>query len=108
MTKGAPTLPRVIAHKSSATRNELLVQPEAYFEFQQQAHLNEAAGDDQSLYPSCQPCSHRVLGCPKQMANRLMVLRAAFGSAGQKTVQNSGRVSGSGFLLRRSVSSELM
>lgn len=76
-----PTPPRVIAHKSRATRGELLVHPQAYKEFQQQAHLHEDAGAATELYPCGSVCTHKFLKCPKQLASRMNELRAALGYA---------------------------
>ena len=98
LSKSAPTPPRVIAHKSRATRGELLVQPEAYREFRQQQELRDDAADESDLYTDTQAahCSHKVLRCPSQKESRLSVLRAAFGYAHQQRVSQLRRRGGLG------------
>ena len=81
----------MIAHKSASTRGELLVQPEAYREFQQQAKLNDDAAGMLDLYPGGERCSHKVLKCPSQQEGRLSVLRAAFKFAHEERTRSLRR-----------------
>jgi hypothetical protein len=82
--KGAMQRPRVIAHVSDATRGQLLVEPAAYSEFQQQWLLNDRATHAGELYPRTFKCSRCVLKCPSQQSRRVSLLRAALGYAHRK------------------------
>jgi hypothetical protein len=84
LLKDATQAPQVIAHKSSATRGELLVQPEAYKEFLQQAHLNDTATRVDELYANDAGESMEVLRCPSMKRGRVSMLRAALGYAHKK------------------------
>ena len=89
MTKAEAPAPRVIAHRSAATRTELLVQPEAYGEFEQQKYINDEAAGEAELFACSHACPRNVLRCPRQKESRLTVLRAAFAFAEQERVRAS-------------------
>lgn len=76
--------PRVIAHKSPATRGEMLVNPQAYPEFVQQAQLQVDASGEAELYCD-RSCAHQAfMQCPLQHDKRVSVLRSAFGFAKER------------------------
>lgn len=81
MTKDKTQRPKVIAHVSSATCGSLLVEPEAYAEFQQQVNVNVDAGCDHELYPIGFRHSNNVMCLPCSKDKRISILRAAFAYA---------------------------
>lgn len=62
-------------------QGQLLVEPLAYKEFQQQASINSAATCAKQLYPRSLASTASVLRCPSQKKGRLSMLRAALGYA---------------------------
>jgi hypothetical protein len=93
LNKDKPPPPRIIAHQSSATRGELLVNSQAYGEFEQQSGLNDKACCAAELYPDCEArCS--VMGCPKRKANRMKILQAAFAYAHVEGVCSAAKENG--------------
>lgn len=98
MTKDKTQRPKVIAHVSSATRGALLVEPDAYEEFQQQVHVNTNAGCDQELYPPGVRHSNNVMRLPCSKDRRIGILRASFAYAKER--QSQGKVTGTADLRR--------
>lgn len=100
MMKPQTQRPKVVAHVSSATRGALLVEPQAFAEFKQQANLNINASCHQELYSAGFENSSKVLNLPCNMDKRVSVLRKAFAYAYER--QNRSK---SGSILRRTHSS---
>lgn len=89
-------------------QGQLLVEPCAYKEFQQQASINSAACSADGLYPRTLVSTPSVLRCPSQKKGRVSMLRAALGHANTKEEEKESNDPKADLgKLRRTVSSTL-
>lgn len=88
-------------------QGQLLVEPLAYKEFQQQAKINSAAASVDQLYPPTLGSAPSVLRCPSQKKGRVSMLRAALGHASSGEEKKGSEQPQADGILRRVQSSSL-
>lgn len=90
---------------AASVQGQLLVEPCAYKEFQQQATINSAATGADDVYPRTLRSTQSVLRCPAQKKGRVSMLRAALGHASNRMKENNDPKADRN--LRRTMSSTL-